>query len=912
MAVAHPQSLSGELVDRDRERAAIDELLDGARGESGGVLVLQGEPGLGKTALLEYAAEAATDFRSARTVGIECEMELAFAALQHLCSPFLALMERLPQPQRDALAVAFGFSAGAAPDPFLVGLAALGLLAEAAEEQPLLCFVDDAQWLDSASERALAFVARRLVAEQIVLVFATREVGEVLTGLPELQVPPLGRDHARALLQSVLPASLDDRVLERILVEARGNPLALLELPRSLTGPELAGGFGLVTAMPFATDMEDRYRQRLARLPADARRLLLVAAADPLGDPALVWRSAERLGISESAAQTVEAEDLLALTPRVVFRHPLVRSAVYGAAELSERREVHRALGESTEIELDPDHRAWHRAQAAATPDEAIAAELERSAARAQSRGGFSAAAAFLERAVALSSERSMRAQRALAAAQAKLQAGSLEDALELSEAALVEDRLRPRVHLLRAQIAFASRRGGDATPALLRAAAELEGVEPSLARETYLEAISAATFAGRLARGGGTVTASKAALAGPPMPEKPAPSDLLLHALAVRFTEGYPEGAPLVKKALKAFERETVLAPPDARCLWFASYAALWMWDDATWAALSSRHLELLRQTGELSALPFVLSNQSSVYAFMGDLEAAASVEQELKAATEATGIAPAPYGRLTIAALRGREAEFSEVAETTVRDAEARGEGSVLTVFEFLSGTLYNGLSRYDAALAAVLPAERFHTEGQAIWALTELIEAAVRCGDPERARRAFDRVQETTSAAGTDWALGIEARCRALLSEGTEASELYEEAITRLGRTSIRVQLARAHLLYGEWLRREHRHRDARKPLRTAHELFSDFEMDAFAERAQRELQATGERARKRTVDTVDELTPQETQIARLAAEGNTNREIAARLFVSQRTVEYHLQKVFRKLNVKTRTQLAHRDL
>jgi DNA-binding NarL/FixJ family response regulator len=901
------------LLGRDRERKVLDQLLDSVRTSSGGVLMLYGEAGVGKTALLEYGVEAAREFRIARTVGVEAEMELPFAAAQQLCAPFLGLVERLPQPQHDALEVAFGLRSGPAPDRFLVGLAILGLLAEEAEEQPLLCAIDDAQWLDSASARALAFVARRLLAERIALVFATRELGETLSGLPKLPVVPLDRRDARTLLESIVPARLDGRVLARIVAETRGNPLALLELPRGLSPAELAGGFGLPRTAPLSAAIEDRYTRRLTKLPSDARRLLLVAAADPVGDPALIWRAAKRLGIAESAAETVESEQLLALSPRVVFRHPLVRSAVYGSAEPNARREVHRALAEATDPEIDPDRRAWHRAQGTAAPDEEVAAELERSAARAQARGGFAAAAAFLERAVALSPEPALRAQRALAAAQTKLQAGALDDALQLLETAesraAVDEVLRAHAHLLRAQIAFASRRGRDAAPLLLAAARELEAVDPGLARATYLEALSAATFAGRLVHGGGLAEISKAALAGAPL-EKPRPSDLLLAGLAVRATEGYAAGAPLLKEALAAFQREADLSANDPRWLWFASLIALFMWDDDAWAVLFTRQVELARQTGALSALSFVLGTGTAVYAFFGELGTAALLEEELRAATEATGTAADPAPSLTLASLRGQQAEFSELIRTAIGEAEARGEGLALTTAEFLAGGLYNGLGRYEAALAAVLPAERFYKEGPAIWALTELIEAAVRCGQPERARLAFERVQETTRAAGTDWALGIEARMRALLSDGDDADELYREAISKLARTRIRVQLARTHLLYGEWLRRQRRRLDAREQLRTAHEFFRDAGVEAFAERARLELEATGERARKRTVSTLDELTPQETQVARLAAQGETNRQIAARLFISASTVEYHLRKAFRKLGVKSRTQLADR--
>jgi DNA-binding CsgD family transcriptional regulator len=863
--------------------------------------------------LLEYAVEAGRALRFARTVGVEAEMEIPFAAAQQLCSPFLDLLDRLAQPQHEALGVAFGLNPGPAPDRFLVGLAILGLLAEVAEEQPLLCVVDDAQWLDIASARTLAFVARRLFAEKIALVFATRDVGEAFPGLPELHVGPLGHRDARALLESVLPAPLDERVLERIVAETRGNPLALLELPRGLSSAQLAGGFGLPPAVPVSASIEESFVRRLERLPRAARRLLLVAAADPVGDPTLVWRAADRLGIPPSAADVLESEGLLSLSSRVAFRHPLVRSAIYRSADPQERREVHEALAEATDPNVDPDRRAWHRAHAASIPDEHVAAELEHSAARAQARGGFAAAAALLERAVELSPEPSRRAQRALAAAQTKFQAGAVDDALDLlgiaESGAAVDDHVRAHVHLLRGQIAFALRRGSNATPLLLAAARELETVDPTLARATYLDALSAAMFAGRLAHGDDAVTVSETVLAGPAMPPAPRPSELL-HGLAIRFTEGYAAGAPLIKEAVSAFQHRDVLSGEDARWLWFASLVALFMWDDAGWAVLSTRQLEFVRQTGALSALPFVLTDRSTVHAFLGDLRTAALLDEELSAATEATGIVTARAGRLALAALRGREAEFSELARATVGEAQARGEGLALSVAEFLTGALYNGLGRYDAALAAAAPSEHHYREGPAIWALTEVIEGAVRCGQTERAFRAFERVEATTSAAGTDWGLGIEARLRALLSTGDEADDLYREAIARLDRTTIRVQLARTHLLYGESLRRERRRLDAREQLRTAYELFKDFGVEAFAERARLELEATGERARKRTSDTRDELTAQETQIARLAAEGNTNREIAERLFISASTVEYHLRKAFRKLDIRSRTQLANR--
>ena len=902
------------MLGRAREREALDRLLDGVLEERrGGVLVVHGEAGVGKTALLEYTVAAARQFRIARTSGVEAEMELPFAAVKQLCSPFFEFRDRLPEHQKDALDVAFGLSTGLAPNPFLVGLAVLGLLAEAAEEQPLVCLADDAQWLDSASARTLAFVARRLMAEKIALVFATRDLGEALAGLPDLQVGPLSRRDARALLESVFPARLDESVVERIVAETHGNPLALLELPHGLSPTQLAGGFGLPTTVPLSAGIEDRYTQRLATLPSDARRLLLIAAADPVGDPALLWRAAERLGVPESAAHTVESEQLLALSPRVVFRHPLVRSAVYSSAGLNERREVHRALAEATDPESDPDRRVWHRAQAAATPDEEVAAELERSAGRAQARGGLAAAAAFLERAVALTPEPSRRAQRALAAAQTKFEAGILDDALELLETAesdaAVDDLLRARADLLRAQIAFASRRGSDAPQLLLEAARRLEPLDVDLARETYLDTLSAAMFAGGLATpGAGVLEVAQAARAAPQGPRPPRVADLLLDGLATLFTEGYRPAVPILRAAQTAFGTD-MSAAEQLRWLWLAAISCVLLWDDERWETLSERHVQLARETGALGELPLALSMRVYVHLFAGELTTAASLVEQIQAATEATGSDLAPYGAVGLAALRGREVQAVALIEASRADLTQRGEGIGIRILDWAEAVLYNGLGRYEQACAAALritehPADR----GSSNWWMLELIEAAVGAGTPELAADAHRRLLEMTQASGTDWVLGLAARSRAVLTDGDAAESLYREAIERLGRTRLRPELARAHLLYGEWLRRRRRRLDARAELRSAHEMFTGFGMEAFAERARVELAATGEHVRNPIVDTLDQLTPQETQIARLAAQGETNREIAARLFISASTVEYHLRKAFRKLGVKSRTQLA----
>ncbi len=754
------------LVGRQSERDALDSLLEAAHGGHGGALVLHGEPGVGKTALLDYAVEAGREFRALRAAGVEGEMELPFAALQQLCSPFLERTEHLPEPQRHALAVGFGLSAGEAPTPFLVGLAVLGLLSEVAEERPLVCAVDDAQWLDHASARSLAFVARRLLAENIALLFATRELGATLAGLPELDVEPLGQRDARALLESVLPARLDEQVLDRIVLETGGNPLALLELPRGLTPTQLAGGFGLPVAVPLSASIEESFTRRLATLPHDARRLLLIAAADPVGDPALVWRAAGRLGISEPVADLVESQGFLAFAPRVVFRHPLVRSAVYRASGVRARREAHRVLAEVTDAEIDPDRRAWHRAQAASMPDEEVAAELEQAADRAQARGGFAAGAAFLERAVALTPDASLRARRALAAAQAKFQAGALDDTvglLEAAEAGLLGDVDRARVELLRAQTAFVASHGNDASPLLLEAAGRLSQLDPALARETYLEAMSAAMFAGRFARpGGGVLEVAQAARAAPESQRPPTGPDLLLDGFATLFSEGFEPAVPILRDAERAFDRAGMAVTEQLRWKWLATIASVLLWDDARWEAISERHVQLARETGALGELPLALSQRVYVHLFAGELTAAASLVGEAQAATEATGSSLAPYGAVGLVALRGREAEAMSLIEGSRAAVTQRGEGIGISVLDWAEAVLHNGLGRYEEALAA---ARRVTEQPQELsstpWWRVELIEAAVRAGARALADDALSELVEMARASGTDWALGLAAR-------------------------------------------------------------------------------------------------------------------------------------------------------
>ncbi|MET9913608.1 AAA family ATPase [Streptomyces sp. NPDC006476] len=903
------------LLGRESECKALDELVAGARAGRSGVLVLRGEPGIGKTELLRHLLGRATGCRTIRAAGVQSEMELSYAGLHQLCAPLLSGLDQLPEPQRDALGTAFGLRAGAAPDRFLVGLATLSLIADAGGGQPLVCVVDDAQWLDMASALTLEFVGRRLLAESVVLVFAVREpsAGHTFGSLPELSLTGLIERDSRTLLDSVVTGPLDERVRDRIVAESRGNPLALLELPRGLTTAEMAGGFGRPDVSPLSSQIEQGFLRRVQALPSETRRLLFIAAAEPLGDVTLLRRAAGRLGIDADIAVSHEGvADLITLGTRVRFRHPLVRSAAYRAAGPSERREVHRALADVTDARLDPDRRAWHLADAASGPDETVAAALERSADRAYARGGIAAAAAFLQRATALTQDPARRAQRALDAAQAKLHAGAFEPAATLlatAAAGPLDELGRARIEVLRAGIAFAQNRGGEAPQLLLAAARRFGRLDDvALARETYLDAIAAATFAGRLARGPGLLEVAEAAREAPPA-RQPQVADLVLDALAVRVVDGSPASASMMEHALEALCDERLPVQEQLRRLWLASIIASDLWDDERWHAAATRHVTVTREAGALSALPDALDSRAFVHLIAGELAAAESLIEEIEAVCAATGNSnPGRVGPLGLAVWRGREGEARTLIDAALAEAVPRGQGAMVTVTRWYEAVLCNGLGQYAQALAAAREAAAEQREfSSPRWGLVELIEAAVRSGSPESAADALEHLSEVTRASGTDWALGVEARSRALLSEGDSAERLYREAIERLARTRVRMDLARAHLLYGEWLRRENRRSDARAQLDVAHEMFSRFGAEAFAERARGELQATGAKVRTHAVATPTALTSQEAQIARLAGQGLTNPEIGAQLFISRHTVEWHLRKVFSKLSISSRREI-----
>jgi DNA-binding CsgD family transcriptional regulator len=909
-----------ELVGRRDEREALDRLVADVLAGASRVLVLRGDAGAGKSAMLGYlsdrvASEAgrAGGWGVVSALGVESEMELAYSGLHQLCAPLLDQLDELPVPQRDALATVFGLSAGPAPDRFLVGLATLTLMAQAAEHHPLACIIDDAQWLDHASAQIIGFVARRLLAERVALVCAARTgIGDgVLAGLPELPIGGLPDSDARPLLLGNVHGPLDTAIIDQIIAESHGNPLALLELPRTWRAAGLAGGYGLPGSQPVAGKIERSYVQRLELLPSNTQLLVLTAAAEPLGDPALLRRAADTLGVDMMAVAPAADAGLLQVRGRVEFAHPLVRSAAYRAASAEDRHRVHGALAQATDAQTDPDRRAWHRARATAGPDEEVAAELERSADRARARAGLAAAAAFLTRATELTVLPAARIRRALAAASAHVQAGAFDTAgtlLSIARAGPVDELQRAQADLISAQMAFASSRGSEATLLMLAAAQRLQPLDLQLTRQTYLDAFSAAQFAARLNDGVGVVEVAGAARSAPRRPDdEPTAGDLLLDAF-VALTEDYASAVPVGRNALARLRSDTNPTGERLRWLWQGCVLALELWDDESAYILSERHLQVARKTGALSELPLALGSHTPILVFRGEIAAAASLAEEARSVLEAAGIAEAPYGALILTAWQGQAHEARELIETTMREASSRGEGIGVAICHYAHAVLCNGLGEYDEALMAARGACEDPQEMVAHnWGLAELIESATRTGMLDLAADTLHRLTRKAQACRTDWALGLEARSRALLSKGDAAEPGFRDAIEALSRARVRADLARAHLLYGEWLRRANRRADARGELTLAYEMFTAMRMEGFAERTRRELLATGANVRKRTVDTSDQLTAQETLIAQLAGAGLSNPEIGAQLFISTRTVEWHLRKVFTKLGVSSRRQL-----
>ncbi|PSK96784.1 regulatory LuxR family protein [Murinocardiopsis flavida] len=884
-----PTTSLRSLIGRHDEINRLLVLVRAAEQGEGGVLVLRGEPGIGKSALLDHLEHAAPEgFQIIRASGSEFEGELPFAALHQLCVPVLAHLETLAAPYRDSLLVAFGLSDGA-PDPFRVGLAALELLAAAATERPLLCVVDDAHWMDAASAKALTFLARRIAAEPIAMVFAARhqDAARGLDELPGLTVGGLSDAHARALLAEEKTTTLDERVRDRLLAEARGNPLALIELPK-------AGGFALPTPSPVASRIERSFRARMVELPLDARLLLILASADPTGDPGLLWAAALRLDIDVPVASAAaEASGLVRFDTRARFCHPLARSAAYGAAEPERRQAAHRALADATDPVAAPDRRAWHRAQATTGPDEQVATELESSASRAQARGGVAAAAAFLSRAAALSLAPGKQTERTLAAARATLEAGganAAEDMLASIDTETLDDPQHASVDLLRGRIAFV--RGADGvtrgSELILRAGQRLAASDPEQSRRCFVAALEMGLVVGRAAGVMDRVLA--AARSAPPASRPPD----LLDALVLLSTEGHRTGVPALRQVLTGCDSDWTRVPA------LAAVLAGELWDLDLHAAVTDWLVRTGRDTGSPMTIRLGLSQVAISAVFAGDFGRAMAAIAEEEAIADALGDLPQLYPRGHLAAMRGRRQEvldlFSEVM--------SRGTGQLTANAHWATAVLYNGLGDYpvalDAATRAVAGGDLFLTG----IALPELVEAAVRCGENAVAQSALESLIERTEPAGTAFARGVAAGARALVSD---AEADYVEALEHLTGSSLALHLARAHLRYGEWLRRAGRRRDAREHLRTAHEQLSGIGLEAFARRAADELRATGEVARSRSEHTYDRLTMQEMHIARQVAAGATSKEVATRLFLSPRTVDAHLRNIFRKLGITSRRQL-----
>lgn len=906
-----------KLLGRLRERHEVEQLLVEAGAGRSAVLVVHGDAGMGKTALLEHLRDvaAASEFRVEASTGVEAEAQFAFAGLHQFCAPFLEHLDALPEPQQTALGVALGRQSGPTPDKFLIGLATLNLVAEAAERGPLLCLVDDVQWLDQTSAEVLAFVARRVEAERLAMAFGERDVPgrpSVFSGLPRLALPELDPATARALLDSAVRAPLADEVRERIIAEARGNPLALLELPGSVPAARLGGGYQLPALSDVPGRVERGFQRRLGDLPEATRLLLLAAAAEPTGDPGLLFRTTSELGLTPETAAPAEAAGLIEIGSRVRFRHPLVRSAVYRAADPAGRRRVHGALAVATDGALDPDRRAWHCAQAVLGVDEEVASELERSAGRARARGGEAAAGAFLRRSAELTPTADGRIRRALEAAQALANAGAPDAALDLLTIAdgSPDPSQRARVQLLRAQIMFNLTRGAEVPEMLLDAAATLAPFDPPLARETYLHALDAAIISGSPA----VFRIARTALAAPPC-EPARPLDKLLDALAVTLVHGFPQGAPSLRLALEMF-RDT--AGPDAPrpteergqpWLWLAGRIAVGTLDDECAHQLAACSVAEARSTGALAQLSHALNLQANILVISGQLARAEELATEAQSITESTGGVQLLHTRAILAAWRGDLTALSTL-NTSAFGQPAGAESDEAA--HYASAVLHNGLGEYSTAQEAAEKAAGAFELSFSTMALPELVEASVRAGDSAGAARALERFTLRARACGTAWALGLEARSRALVLSGPAAEEAYLEAIARLSESRMAGEASRAHLVYGEWLRREGRRQEARTQLRTAHHLFSDMGAHAFTARAARELHATGEHPRTRTAHRTAALTSQELHIARLVAAGATSREVGTRLFLSPRTIESHLRNIFRKLEITSRRQLKELHL
>ncbi len=914
----HSVDLSaGDLVGRTEERALLDELATRVSAGFSGALVFIGEPGVGKTHLLRHLRDTTAGVGMPWISGAQSELRLGFAALHRLVLPYLDRLDRLSGPHRTALEVTFGLAEGPPPNRFLVGLGALALLSRVAMERPLICLVDDAQWLDPESLAVLGFVARRLHADHIGLVFSARaHAGDLtaLAGLPTREVGPLDRSSAHAVLDEVVPGELDPRVSARMIDETGGNPLAMIELARELTAEQLAGRFPLPRRLPVGRRVDVHFLAQIAMLAQEARTVLLVAAASSDDNPSMVWRAAALLGLASEAADEALRQGIVSLEPRIMFRHPLIRSAVYDGATLDERHRVHEALAMVARGDGDDDRAAWHRAAAVTAPDETIAADLEASAKRAQRRGGYTMQAAFLTRAAELSTESKRRALRYLAAAEAYLAAGDgplAEALLDLATPGLDDAGMHVSVQRMRASIAVFFSQHKDVPAILLDAARTVDAADHVLVRQILFDAMQAAVVAREYTVGATLGEVADAVLVASRDPRRPAAAnDLLLDGFASRISGSYAEAVPLLRAAVATLFTDATSAVdiPSTILGWFAADD---VWDEQGRRAMFERAQALERRHGALGAMRITLAGLAISQVWAGQMTDAENSHGEAAEISALIGVPPpATTGvLLEVRAWQGREDESRAIASSTAQWGRERG-ASILEIFALMGLTVLElGLGRYPQALGWSLQIYDDDPPGFGNRILPDVVEAGVRGGDREAAQAALVRLTERATAAGSPWALGLLARSTALLAADAEAETYYHEAIRLLSETAVRTELARTHLLYGEWLRRRKRRRDAQLQLRIACDMFTAMGAVAFAHRARSEQSASGQS--KHNVPQADNpsgLTPQEIQVARQAGAGATNAEIASRLYITTSTVEYHLSKVFRKLGITSRRQLA----
>lgn len=904
-----------QLVGRSRELATVDALLEDVRHGLSATLVIRGEAGLGKTALLDSALSTASDFRVVKAIGIESETNVGFAGLHQLLIPFLPRLDRLPPPQRNALGVAFGLAMGPTPERFQVGVATLTLLAVATDGQPLLCIVDDAQWLDVESAQVLGFVSRRLQAEGVALLFAVREPLERpvdFGGIREIRLGPLDAGHARELLAVVHPEGLDDAEAQRLLEETEGNPLAILELTTEPVRGWLGRPLAMSEPLPIGDRLQRHFLRRVNDLSPSSQTFVRLASAEPSGDAVVLWRAAGELGLDKEAVAEAEAQQLIVMGPPLSFRHPLIRSAIYYTMPPAERRRMHAVLANATDRRFEPERHAGHRALAVVQPDEDVAAELAEQAKRAQQRGAHAAWALFASRAAELTPDPALKASRLLVAARAWIAAGSPDNAQKaLNEArpALSDPYQRALSQALEGGVRFASGQPGDAPGILLQAARAMAPLDAPASRRILIRALEAAAFSRPSMAGPVMQGIAEAALV--PVPAAVSletASELILRGYATVITSGYRAGAPILKEAIAATLREGP-APEALHSL--PTLAAYSLFDDTAAHALAADWVRVCRERAALTALPVALQLLAAAELHSGRLEEAEALTKHSLETAEATGnlgFLGSSRGTVLFKAWRGDEAETRELAAKHVAEARAHDEPFWANFSGYALSILELALGRYQAALDEALPTYKDDPPWTGTWVDPTLVEAAARVGDLSTAQDGLQRLTERAEAGGTPLGLGLLARCRAILADDSGAEAFYQEAIDRLGQSPTRPELARTHLLYGEWLRRQNRRREAREHLRTAYEMFVTMGINGFAARTRGELLATGEHVRRRTIETQDQLSPQELQVARLAARGVRNQQIASELFISERTVEYHLGKVFRKLDVSSRTQLA----